>query len=164
MENRKDQSSSTNPRLIGSLAWVGENLQSAVGNVTNEITGQNAKTSAIHAVVIGALEMKSSSEALGRRLWLSLSGEGNNALYRKDIEAVLGSARKEQAELIFDTLDADGNGDISLEEMTLTVTEIARERKAIARSMHDVGQAVIVLDRFLSIVVVVLIGIVYGKP
>jgi hypothetical protein len=159
-ERHKD----ANAQFIGKLAWVGENVQSAVGNVAGEFTGsQSFNPTATHNVVIDALEMKTSSEALGRRLWQSLVEEGNDALYRNDILDILGANRKEEAEDIFNTLDTDQNGDISLEEMIMMVTDIAIERKAIARSMHDVGQAVKVLDRFLSAMVLLALGIIYGK-
>jgi hypothetical protein len=153
-----------NAQFVGRLAKVGENMHSVVGNVAGEFTGtQNFNPNAAHNVVIEALEMKTSSEALGRRLWLSLVEEGKDALYRNDIQDILGAHRKEEAEDIFNTLDTDQNGDISLDEMIMMVTDIATERKAIARSMHDVGQAVKVLDRFLSAMVLLALGIIYGK-
>ncbi|KAK5003751.1 hypothetical protein LTR60_006741, partial [Cryomyces antarcticus] len=46
--------------------------------------------------------------------------------------------------------------------MIMTVVEVARERKALARSMHDVTQAVRVLDRFLSVIVVVCVAMIYA--
>jgi hypothetical protein len=162
VDSRKNKD--VNAQLVGKLAWVGENMHSVVGNVAGEFTGsQGFNPTAAHNVVIEALEMKTSSEALGRRLWLSLVEEGKDALYRNDIQDILGSHRKEEAEDIFNTLDTDQNGDISLEEMIMMVTDIATERKAIARSMHDVGQAVKVLDRFLSVMVLLALGIIYGK-
>jgi hypothetical protein len=152
-----------NAQLIGKLAQVGETMQSAVGAVAGEMTGSQAfNPTAAHNVVIDALEIKNSSEALGRRLWMSLVEEGKDALYRNDIHDIMGESRREEAEDIFNTLDADQNGDISLEEMVMMVVDIATERKAIARSMHDVGQAVKVLDRFLSAVVLLALGIIYG--
>jgi hypothetical protein len=153
-----------NAQLIGKLAWLGENIQTAAGNVAGELTGsQSFNPTAAHNVVIDALEMKTSSEALGRRLWLSLVEEGKDALYKNDIYDIMGEGRREEAEDIFNTLDVDQNGDVSLEEMVLMVSDIASERKAIARSMHDVGQAVKVLDRFLSVCVLLGFGIIYGK-
>jgi hypothetical protein len=159
-----DQTSKdVNSQLMGKLAWMGENAHKVVGNVAGEITGSQAfNPTAAHNVVIEALEMKTSSEALGRRLWLSLVEEGKDALYRNDIHDIFGPNRKEEAEDIFNTLDTDQNGDISLDEMIMMVTDIATERKAIARSMHDVGQAVKVLDRFLSTIVVLGLGVIYA--
>jgi hypothetical protein len=153
-----------NPKLIGNLARVGENLQSVLGNVASEITGTGAPSqpTAAHSMVIGALEMRSSSEALARRIWFSLVSQHHSALYQRDIAEVLGVKRIQEAEDIFHVLDHDRNGDVSLNEMIMTVGEISRERKAIARSMYDVGQAVVVLDRFLSVVVLLVLGGIYG--
>lgn len=142
----------------------GENLQATVGKITSEIAGtKTTAQGAVHDLVIEALEIRKSTEALGKRLWMSLVAEGSEALLREDIEEILGPARKEEANLMFDLLDQDHNGDVSLEEMVMTTQEIARERKAIAKSMHDVGQAVKVLDRFMFLVALVFLGVVYGR-
>ena len=45
--------------------------------------------------------------------------------------------------------------------MILTVVEFSRERKAISTSMHDVDQAITVLDRLLMTVVVVAIVFIF---
>jgi hypothetical protein len=76
---------------------------------------------------------------------------------------VLGSDRHAQAEEAFAAIDKDGNGDISLDEMILTVTEIGRNRKSLASSMHDVDQAIHVLDNLLLAVVLLLCTFVIGK-
>jgi Ca2+-binding EF-hand superfamily protein len=62
--------------------------------------------------------------------------EGRDNLYHDDLLEVLGAGRKEEAEECFASLDRDGNGDVSLDEMILTVTEVGRNRKSLARSMH----------------------------
>ncbi|KAF2835868.1 hypothetical protein M501DRAFT_987818 [Patellaria atrata CBS 101060] len=157
------RSSSAPLKIINNIGRAGETVTSAFGNMASEITGgQVAGTTAAHSIVIEALEMKTSTEALARRLWMSFVAEGHDALYQKDIEDIFGSGRLQEAEDIFATLDADCNGDISMEEMVITVVEIARERKAIARSMHDVNQAVRVLDRFLGVIVLIAVGMIYA--
>jgi small-conductance mechanosensitive channel len=45
--------------------------------------------------------------------------------------------------------------------MILTVTEFGRERKSIASSMHDVDQAINVLDRLLAVVVFIIVVLVF---
>lgn len=135
---------------------VGDKITSAFGNVAHEVTGKDVfNPDSAHSVVIQALEKNKSAEALARRIWLSFVVEGNDALYMDDVEEVLGAGRKPEAEACFATLDRDGNGDVSLDEMILTVTEFGRERHAIANSMHDVDQAIKVLDRMLCVVVFV---------
>lgn len=64
-----------------------------------------------------------------------------------------GYRRREQAEKIFEVLDGDENGDVSLDEMTLFVIRVATERRNRMASMHDISQAIAVLDRLLSLVV-----------
>lgn len=116
-----------------------------------------------HSIVTEALEKQRSSEALARRIWMSFVVEGRNSLYQEDFVEVLGNGRRAEAEECFAGLDLDGNGDISLDEMILTVCEFGRERKAIASSMRDVGQAIGVLDNLLSVVVFLLWVFVFSK-
>ena len=140
-------------------------IELVFGNVAHEITGkQIMNPNAAHSIVIEALERNRSSEALAKRLWMSFVVEGREALYPEDIQEVLGAGKKAEADEAFSALDRDGNGDISLDEMILMVTEISRERKSVANSMHDVDQAIKVLDSLLSIVVFVICVFVLGKP
>ena len=94
-----------------------------------------------HAVVVEALETEDASKALAKRIWLSFVGEGRNVLYKKDLEEVLGPQESsiDIADEIFGHLDKDRNGDVSLEEMTTLVLNIALERRNRAISMHEVG-------------------------
>lgn len=75
---------------------------------------------------------------------------------------VLGRDREEQCEEIFAALDRDGNGDVSLEEMTMLVVNAGQERKNRQTSMQDVAQAIGVLDKMLSLVVLIAIAIIYA--
>lgn len=118
---------------------------------------------AAHSIVVEALERPRSSEALAKRLWMSFVVEGREALYPDDIQEVLGAGRKDEAEEAFAALDRDGNGDISLDEMILMVTEIGRERKSVASSMHDVDQAIKALDALLGTIVFVISVFVLGE-
>lgn len=139
------KSASSNQKLIGNLAMFGETLQSTVGNITGEIMSSRAKetkAAAIHNVVVEALEQQVSTEALAKRIWFSLVSEGKDALTKEDIQTIMGPQREAQANDIFDRLDVDENGDVSLEEMVMWLAEVAREKKYINRSMHDVGEAV----------------------
>lgn len=84
---------------------------------------------------------------------MSFVVEGKDSLFQEDLIEVMGHNRENEAIECFNCLDRDGNGDISLEEMILTVTEFGRERKSIATSMHDVDQAINALDALLSTIV-----------
>jgi Ca2+-binding EF-hand superfamily protein len=68
-----------------------------------------------------------------------------------------------EVEEIFAALDKDGNGDVSLEEMTMMVIELGEGRRAMTRSLHDVDRAIKALDRILFCVVIVGAAMIYGK-
>jgi small-conductance mechanosensitive channel len=158
--------SATPMRLIqnvgANVGRVGDKITAAFGNVAQEITGKQVfNPTSAHSIVVEALEKTSSSEALARRLWMSFVMEGREALYRDDILDVLGAERTAEADECFACLDRDGNGDISLDEMILTVCEFGRERHAIASSMHDVDQAIHVLDNLLMTVAFIIIVFVF---
>lgn len=144
---------------------MSESLRTTVfGNAASEITGKQVfNPNSAHSVVVEALERRRSSEALAKRLWMSFVVEGRDALYQEDILEVLGPDRQIEAEECFAALDKDGNGDVSLDEMILTVTEYGRDRKSIANSMHDVDQAIKILDRLLCTVVFIICVFIFGK-
>ncbi|KAF1968836.1 hypothetical protein BU23DRAFT_540589 [Bimuria novae-zelandiae CBS 107.79] len=148
--------SKTPMRLFQNVGRVGDKVTGAFGAVAQEITGKKVfdPTSA-HSIVVEALENNRSAEALARRIWLSFVVEGKDNLYMEDLAEVMGAGRQQEAEECFSTLDKDGNGDISLEEMIMTVAEFGRERKSIASSMHDVDQAINALDAMLFTIVFV---------
>lgn len=153
-----DRSGSATPmRLIQNVGRVGDKITAAFGNVALEITGKQVfNPTAAHSVVVEALEKTKSSEALAKRLWMSFVIEDKDALYEEDIMEVLGSERKAEAEECFAALDKDGNGDVSLDEMILTVCDFGRQRHSIASSMHDVDQAINVLDQLLCTIVAII--------
>ncbi|KAF4625131.1 hypothetical protein G7Y89_g13038 [Cudoniella acicularis] len=157
------RSGSTAPlKLIGDIGRIGDKVTSVFGNIASEITGKQVfKPDSAHSIVIEALEKTSSSEALAKRIWMSFVVEGKNELYPEDLEEVLGPGRKSEAEEAFTAIDGDGNGDISLEEMIMKIVDIGRERKAIAASMRDVGQAIGVLDQVLVAVLFVIVVFIF---
>ncbi|KAG6997504.1 mechanosensitive ion channel protein Msy2 [Physcia stellaris] len=154
--------SATPMRLIQNVGRIGDKITSAFGNIASEVTGKQVfQPDSAHSIVVEALEKNKSSEALAKRLWMSFVVEGKDALYQDDIEEVLGHDRTQEAEECFSALDRDGNGDISLDEMILTVCEFGRERHSIANSLHDVDQAINVLDSLLCTIVFVMVVFVF---
>ncbi len=155
--------SATPLRLIHNVGRVGDKITAAFGTVASEIAGKQVfNPTAAHSVVVEALEKRKSSEALAKRLWMSFVVEGKDALYQEDIVEVLGSDRRTEAEEAFADIDRDGNGDISLEEMIMTVVEFGRERHSIATSLADVDQAIHALDKLLCTIVFIGIVFVFG--
>jgi small-conductance mechanosensitive channel len=131
--------------------------------MVSDISGKTVfNSTSAHSVVVEALETEEACTALARRLWLSFVAEGRENLYKDDLIEVLGTHRTEQAEEIFAALDRDGNGDVSLEEMTMLVTNVGRDRKNRATSMHEIGQAIAVLDRLLCLIVLIAIAFVFA--
>ncbi|GAP90130.2 putative mechanosensitive ion channel [Rosellinia necatrix] len=149
-------------KLIGNVGRIGNKVTSAFGNIASEITGKQVfNPNSAHSIVIEALEKAKTSEALARRIWMSFVVEGNESLYPDDIAEVLGPQYREEAEECFDAIDADGNGDISLDEMIRKVVDIGKERKAIGNSMQDIGQALGVFDKILLFIVLLIVIFVF---
>jgi hypothetical protein len=166
---RKGRSGTRTPlRLVQEVGRdvgrIGDKVTSVFGTIASEITGKKVfDPNSAHSIVLTALERNRSAEALARRIWMSFVVEGKNELYQEDLVEVMGAGRQEEAEECFDSLDRDGNGDISLEEMILTVTEYARQRKSINTSMHDVDAAINALDGLLFTMVFIVCIFVFGK-
>ncbi|KAI1110135.1 serine/threonine protein kinase [Nemania sp. NC0429] len=149
-------------KLIGNVGRIGNKVTSAFGNIASEITGKQVfNPNSAHSIVIEALEKAKTSEALARRIWMSFVVEGKDNLYPDDIAEVLGPKHHDEAEECFSAIDADGNGDISLDEMIRKVVEIGKERKAIAHSMQDIGQALGVFDNILLFIVLLIVIFVF---
>lgn len=140
----------------------GGKISGAIGDVAQEITGKQVfNASSSRSVVSEALERRRSTEALARRIWMSFVVEGREALYPDDIIEVLGAGKEAEAEQCFIMLDKDGNGDISLDEIILAISEIGRTRKTLNHSMHDVDQAIHVLDNLLATVAFIIAVLVF---
>ena len=151
-------------RILANVNRVGDKITAAFGHIAQEVTGKEVfNPTSSHSVVVEALEKKRSSEALAKRLWMSLVVEGKDALYQEDIIEVLCEYKQSTAIEVFQALDRDNNGDVSLDEMILAVCEIGRERKAIASSLHDVDQAIHVLDSLLSTIMFVACVFVFSE-
>jgi hypothetical protein len=162
---KHERTKSANPmRLLQDAGRFGDKVTSVFGAVAQEITGKKIlDPHSAHSIVLEALEKNRSAEALARRIWMSFVAEGKDSLFQEDLVEVLGSERQQEAEECFGALDRDGNGDISLEEIILTVTEFGRERKSIACSMHDVDQAINALDGLLFTIVGIVCIFVFSK-
>lgn len=158
----KHSGSATPMKLLVNVGRFGDKLTSAFGNIASEVTGKQVfNPDSAHSIVVEALEKNKSSEALAKRLWMSFVVEGKEALFMDDVVEVLGADHQGEAEEAFAVLDRDGNGDISLDEMILTVCEFGKERHSIASSLHDVDQAINVLDSLLCTVCFIVVVFVF---
>lgn len=160
----KHSGSATPMKLLMNVGRFGDKLTSAFGNIASEVTGKQVfNPDSAHSIVVEALEKNKSSEALAKRLWMSFVVEGKEALFMDDVVEVLGADHHAEAEEAFAILDRDDNGDISLDEMILTVCEFGKERHSIASSLHDVDQAINVLDNLLCTIVFIVVVFVFGQ-
>lgn len=142
--------SATPMKLFAQVNRIGDKITAAFGNIAHEVTGKEVfNPSSAHSIVVEALEKTRPSEALAKRLWMSLVAEGREALYQEDLIEVLVDQPTAVAIDAFETLDSDKNGDVTLDEMIQKVCQVGRSRKAIASSLHDVDQAINVLDNLL---------------
>ncbi|PHH66674.1 hypothetical protein CDD81_6511 [Ophiocordyceps australis] len=159
---RKAAGAATPMKIIGDVGRLGDKVTSAFGNFAQEITGKQVfNPNSAHSIVLEALEKRLSSEALGRRIWMSFVLEGKEALYLEDFQEVLGPDYKDEAEEAFNAIDNDMNGDISLDEMVRKVVEVGTERKAIGEGMKDIGQALRVFDKVLLFVVFLIVIFIF---
>jgi len=151
-------------QALSRMGRARDKATAAFGAMASDITGKQVfSTTSAHAIVLEALESEKACKALASRLWLSLVGEGKEALYRSDLHEVLGHSRFDEAEDIFNVLDRDGNGDVSLEEMTMFVIDISEDRKNRTVSMQDISYVIGVLDSLLSLVVLASIAFIYAS-
>ncbi|KAK3344464.1 Mechanosensitive ion channel-domain-containing protein [Lasiosphaeria hispida] len=158
----KKGGAATPMRFVGDVGRWGDKITSIFGNIASEITGKQVfNPNSAHSIVVEALEKIRSSEAMARRIWMSFVVEGKDALSLDDIVEVMGPAHREEAEECFSAIDADENGDISLEEMIRKVCDVGKERKAIANSMKDISQALTVFDKVLLFVVLIIVVIIF---
>lgn len=97
---------------------------------------------------------------LARRIYNGICPEGKKQIVLDDFLALGCFASKEDAERAFDVFDADGNGDLSRNEMRSAISKIYRERKAIVDSLRDLDHAVGKLDNILKVFVYSLVAFV----
>ena len=142
------QSESATPMhvILGNINFVGDMVTSAFGNALQEVTGNKnvLNPNSPYVIVSNALGGKQSSEALARRIWMSCAMEGSTKLTKKDLLEVMGQSegmgqdREKEVSERFSSLDRDGNGDVSLEEMVMHVVHLHNEKRDVERSWQDV--------------------------
>ena len=111
------------------------------------------KTKSTTKIVDHALDDPRASAALAKRIWMSIVPEGRDALTVEDIVDVLKSHRRKEAEECFEALDENDNGDLTLNEMVLTVIETGRARRAIFQGMADINRAINTFDWMCCLVI-----------
>ncbi|CAK1355760.1 unnamed protein product [Cercospora beticola] len=160
-QRKKDVSLGT--KLAGGVVRAKTYVASTLGSTSDDTEVPDAHVpNNSHTIVTKALETQQSSEALARRLFLSICAEGQDAILKEDMLRVLGPGKEAEADAFFNILDIDGNGDVSLEEMTLLVVNCGRERKYRASTIKDMSSAIGVLDSILCCVVIIAVSLIYA--
>ena len=153
----------TTMRIFGDIHYYGERLVSIFGRMASDVTGtQVFRPTATHAIVESALERRTGAEALARRIHKSFVKPPATCIYESDIVEELGAGSEAESAFIFSALDRDNNGDVSLDEMVLLLTDISRTRKDMWKSACDIKEAIKVLDRVLSVIVLLVIACIYS--
>lgn len=130
----------------------------AIGNGA-AILFSKLKNASSKVIVDHALESQRSSAALGKRIWMSIVPEGRSVLTVQDIIEVLGLHRRVEAQDAFKALDTNENGDITLNEMVLTVLETGRSRRMVYQGMTDINRAINTLDWICCILIMMTISV-----
>ncbi|TVY35576.1 putative MscS family protein [Lachnellula subtilissima] len=138
-------------RIFNGMGRFNNKMNSVFGDIATELKGRSVLPErSAESIVSESLGKTATAQALARRLWLSFVAEGKEVLHLSDLEEVLGEGNEDVAKQCFLMLDPDENTDVTLEETALRVKEIASDRKAIEKSMHDVSQAIKALDNVLA--------------
>lgn len=149
--------------LLRDMGAITDKVTTVFGRIASDMTGREIKPTGNHAIVEQALERRYGAEALARRIFKALDKENDDAITEQDLIDELGPNNVEDARFIFDVLDADHNGDVSLEEMMALVGSVSHEGKLMWRSAVDVKEALKILDRALQGVVLILIFFIYAS-
>jgi hypothetical protein len=149
------------------LAKVGAKGSSAISKVGRMINNNNRsrwfKTASNLAIVDRALEHQRTAAALAKRIWMSLVPQGSQYLTANDLVEVLGAYRRVEAEEAFAMLDDNEHGNLTLQEMVLTVLEVSRQRNAIYQGMHDINRVVNSLDWVFIVIITATLAIFARK-
>ncbi|CAN6608520.1 hypothetical protein TRVA0_003S04610 [Trichomonascus vanleenenianus] len=149
-------------QVVGNINKVVGGASRVLGNVGRDITGiQGSNKASSYNMVLDALSSSHIAEVLANRIWLSLVLEDADELTVQDLAEVVGEEAKADAEAVFEILDVDGNGNLTLEEMVLSVKGISKERKAIFKSLRDVDSAISKLHSVLLFVVGIIIIVIF---
>lgn len=133
--------------LLGKLGSAGNKVMNGVENFLNPNEKSHwFKSASTYSIVDRALEHQNSSAALAKRIWMSLVTEGRDALTVHDVVEVLGPHRKADAENSFRVIDENQNGDVTLNEIVLTVLETGITRHSVYQGMTDINRAINTLD------------------
>lgn len=160
---RQEKYGETRALILTNLGKGADKITTVFGYMVSDIAGKQVlQPTASGPLVEAALLRPSSAEALARRIWNSFTNFGENRLDEEAIIAMMGEGREDQALYIMDKLDADENGDVTLEEMVELVVRMASDRKTIWEGANDVKDAIKVLDRVLSVIVLIFIILIYA--
>ena len=158
------------PTLLTDLRLAGEQVRGAVGKWASEAVGDTPKKigGRPSSTVKKALEAEHTARALGKRLFYSFVYSDKEELTQVDLGHKFLSEDTAEVERMFRMIDADGNGDLTVDEMVQFCIAASDERKSLDKSATGIDEAVEILDRFLLLIVVIssvlILGMSYFLP
>ncbi|KAK5034349.1 hypothetical protein LTS07_003269 [Exophiala sideris] len=160
---KKNNTAESTAIFMTNLGNTADQLTSVLGYMVSDVTGKQVlMPTASGPIVEAALERPVGAEAIARRVWNSFTNFGRIHLDEASITAQLGVGREAQARYIYHKLDADENGDITLEEMVDLAKKVAEDRTSVWAGACNVKDAIKVLDRVLTVFVLILVFLIYA--
>lgn len=95
-------------------------------------------------------------QRLARSIYLAFKGD-HHRKYLIPSDLYPAYAKREDADDAFKVFDKDNNGDISRAEIKTKILKVYKERRALNRSLRDVGNALNTLDRIMILFAMVVL-------
>ena len=154
VENRGNKASSTHGRSrSGSanastgLGGFAKGVKSAVLHDARNVKGKD--TSGANNMAFSVANPKA-AKALAKLIYVSYKPPGAKRSYLVPSDFYVAYETEREAEQAFRIFDKDGNGDVARSEIKTLVLKTYKERRFLAKSMQDVGNAVKSLDKVVS--------------
>ncbi|KAJ2899208.1 hypothetical protein MKZ38_003351 [Zalerion maritima] len=166
--------------------WASELVRGKKGGKSDAGGRGGEKTTS--RAVRKALEKEHAARALGKRIFYSFAGFGKEEMVLEDLEkACLSHAGngdgdegddddasrafsndrhpfgRHDVQGIFRTLDADENGDLTLEEVVLFCVQAGQDHRDLTSTASGIDSAISSLSRFLQLLVVVASVLIFGS-
>ncbi|KAF5370064.1 hypothetical protein D9758_001387 [Tetrapyrgos nigripes] len=130
------------------LAAAAKVLKSAVLHDARNIKGED-EDDGMTALGYGAVGSTSEAKRLARTIYYRFKPPNTARTFLIPSDFYPAFPTTEKAQEAFRVFDRDNNGDISRSEVKFLLLRVYRERRFLARSMRDVGQALKTLDNIL---------------
>lgn len=139
---------------LARLGLDGYKFVSLFGNfISDDPNAHWLRPGSSYAIIERAWANPTAAAALAKRIWLSLVPRGKYQLTENDITEVLGLDRAAEAKTIFNTLDKNDTGEISLDDFVGMVTEAGKKKHNVFRTIADMDHCINTLDWFCLLII-----------